>query len=62
VANYRVLNKRTFVAGVSGGVWCDVRDVMAKDRDVETKRGGDLDYARESTIPKDSRIWWWDAK
>jgi len=62
VVNYRVLDKRTFVAGVSGGVWCDVRDVLAKEREVDTRRGGDLDYARESTIPKDTRTWWWDAK
>lgn len=62
VVNYRVLNRRHFVAGVSGGVWCDVREVLSKRAEIETDRGSDLDYAREVVPPEDSRAWWWDAR
>lgn len=62
VVNYRVLNRRHFVAGVSGGVWCDVREVLSEKPEIETKRGGDLGYTRGTTPPEDSRAWWWDVR
>lgn len=62
VVNYRVLSRRHFVAGVSGGVWCDARELLSAKTEIETNRGGDLDYAREVAPPEDSREWWWDAR
>jgi hypothetical protein len=62
IVNYRVLNRRHFVAGVSGGVWCDVRDVLSNRFEVVAERGAGLDYARETAPPEDSRTWWWDVR
>lgn len=62
VVNYRVLDRKTFVAGVSGGVWCNVGDVLSKPHEIERDRGVELEYVRESSPPKDTRAWWWDVK
>jgi hypothetical protein len=62
VVNYRVLNRRHFVAGVSGGVWCDVREVFKNDFETIPDSGADFDYVRQATPPEDSRTWWWDVR
>ena len=58
VANYRVVNRRHILAGVSGGVWANAAEVAQK---VRTQEGTSLEYARATrpgSAPPDA--WWWD--
>jgi hypothetical protein len=62
VANYRVANARTIIAGVSGGVMVAPADALAKPREAASAEA--LAAHQEATPPTDpeSEIWWWDAK
>ena len=63
VVNHRVVNRRRFVAGVSGGVWSDPRSVL-KERQEPTERTGYGPMGEQPvTLPEmiPSTAWWWDA-
>jgi hypothetical protein len=62
VANYREVNRRQLVAGVSGGVMIATEDVLAKPR--ETVEPSKLPSHRQNLPPADadSANWWWDAE
>ncbi len=59
VANYREVNRRQLVAGVSGGVMIDVNTALAKLRDVTPS--GNVVTVRQKAPPANSGNWWWDA-
>ena len=60
VANYRVINKKVIVAGVSGGVWVDSKKYLA----IEPKEiAGNLSNVRPQKVAAtddDQPVWWWD--
>jgi Protein of unknown function (DUF1598) len=60
VANYRVANARTIIAGVSGGVMVAPADALAKPR--ETASAEALAAHQNAAPPADqeSGVWWWD--
>ncbi|TWT78550.1 hypothetical protein Pla123a_13430 [Posidoniimonas polymericola] len=60
VANLRVVNRRHVVAGVSGGVWAQPTEVLAK-RMQASKPDGPMQYAPTSA-PEGASNWWWDAE
>jgi hypothetical protein len=60
VANYRVANARTIIAGVSGGVMVAPADALAKPREAAS---ADALAAHSKAAPPadpESGIWWWD--
>ncbi|MEM6330928.1 MAG: DUF1598 domain-containing protein [Planctomycetota bacterium] len=63
VVNHREVNRRRFVAGVSGGVWSDPRSVL-KERTKRVQRSGYGPLGAEPTSPPEGlepQAWWWDA-
>lgn len=61
VANYRLINDRTLVAGVSGGVEVDAAQKLSSDR-YQSDNYGDLEAGRAQSLKAnlaDDR-WWWD--
>jgi hypothetical protein len=61
IANYRVINDRTLVAGVSGGVEVNATVKLNSDR-LQTDRYGDLEAGRAQSVKANapSDLWWWD--
>ena len=61
VANYRVANARTIIAGVSGGVMVAPADALAKPR--EAASAETLAAHQNAAPPADpeSGVWWWEA-
>jgi hypothetical protein len=60
VANYRVANARTIIAGVSGGVMVAPADALAKTRE---SASAETVAARNQPTPladPESGVWWWD--
>jgi hypothetical protein len=60
VINHRVINQRTILAGVSGGVMVAPSDVLANAR--KNDRAGRT-IERAAPAPKDlsAEAWWWDS-
>ncbi len=56
VVNHRIIDRRTFVAGVSGGVWIDAKEAIAKQALIEPG------YTELSSKRPDAPAagWWWD--
>ncbi|MEN1680488.1 MAG: DUF1598 domain-containing protein [Planctomycetota bacterium] len=61
VVNHRELNRRTFVTGVSGGVWSDPRSVLASRRQIKARSAYDA-FGNRPAAPSDLGRWWWDAE
>lgn len=62
VANYRVANARTIIAGVSGGVMVAPNDALTRPREAAS---AEAIAARGQAAPAadpESGVWWWDAK
>lgn len=63
VVSHRVVNRRRFVVGVSGGVWADARGVLAARRITRPRHGygpmGRETVSPPATLPAEA--WWWDA-
>jgi hypothetical protein len=61
VINHRAVNRRQFVAGVSGGVMIAPQDVLSSTR---TSDNDELIDRRAATPSKDAPTgaWWWDAE
>lgn len=61
VINHRMMDNKSFVAGVSGGVRCDPRELAQKSA-VKTDEYGLLKGERGASKPKDlpRHSWWWD--
>jgi hypothetical protein len=61
VINHRVINKVHVVAGVSGGVTVDPRDLVNR-KSIKVDRDGRLNKERNSGKPVDlpKNRWWWD--
>jgi hypothetical protein len=61
IANYRVIDQRTLVAGVSGGVEVNAAAKCQSDR-LTTDTYGDLKAGRAQSAPKAKAedLWWWD--
>lgn len=61
VANYRLINQRTLVAGASGGVEVDP-GMKLKGESYQTSSYGDLEAGRKQSVRKLDRpdVWWWD--
>ena len=59
--NYRVINGKHIVAGISGGVRCDPSSLVAKDK-LKTDTYGTVVAERGNSAPKQvaPRGWWWD--
>lgn len=64
VVNHRVVNRRRFVAGVSGGVWSDPRSVLRQRTQIIAKDDSSPLGTGALTTPQDldGDVWWWDAK
>jgi hypothetical protein len=60
VINHRVINQRTILAGVSGGVIVAPSDVLKQARALESSGTA---IERAAPAPKDlaAEAWWWDA-
>jgi len=60
VINHRVINQRTILAGVSGGVMVAPQDVLAN---VRKNDSASTAIERAAPAPKDlaTEAWWWDA-
>ncbi len=61
VINHRVVNKRTIIAGVSGGVRFDAKSLVKRDS-IQVKPFGEMDSELRQSTPKalPSDAWWWD--
>lgn len=61
VANYRLINDKTLVAGVSGGVEVNAMAKVASDR-YKTDNYGDLNagHAQSAKGKASPDLWWWD--
>jgi hypothetical protein len=61
VINHRIINQRTILAGVSGGVMVSPTDVL---KEVRTKESASTTIERAAPAPKDlsAEAWWWDAE
>lgn len=61
VINHRIINERTILAGVSGGVMVEAGDVIKQAR-AKDSTGTTIEKAVPA--PKDlaAEAWWWDAK
>jgi hypothetical protein len=62
VANYREVNRRQLVAGVSGGVMVDAKDVLARPRDTIEASKLPMGDGKVPPADADSTVWWWDAE
>ncbi|MEM6798235.1 MAG: DUF1598 domain-containing protein [Planctomycetota bacterium] len=64
VVNHREVNRRRFVASVSGGVWSDARSVLKKKLTPVARSGygplGERPVATPGDLPE--QAWWWDAQ
>ena len=61
VINHRIVRKVHVIAGVSGGVKADMREVVSKP--IDTKDFGYLKSEYGGAAPpqnRDSNVWWWD--
>ena len=60
VINHRVVNQRTILAGVSGGVMVAPSDVLAS---VAKSDSAATSVERAAPVPKNlsAEAWWWDA-
>jgi hypothetical protein len=62
IANHRVIDKKTIVAGVSGGVWVDSKKHLATQPFASMPN--DLAEARPADLAADEEgqpiVWWWD--
>ncbi|MEM9185763.1 MAG: DUF1598 domain-containing protein, partial [Planctomycetota bacterium] len=63
VVNHRTVNRRKFVAGVSGGVWGDARQLLVTKREAAQPDSYGPLGQRPIAPPDDlsARQWWWDA-
>lgn len=63
VVNYRVINRSTIVAGVSGGVSAQP-SALVTPQAVQTDRSETLQRQRSGVLPKQlsDNAWWWDAE
>jgi hypothetical protein len=61
VANYRIINERTLVAGVSGGVEVDAAAKLQSNR-YKVDNYGDLEAGRRQSVKANlaNDLWWWD--
>ncbi|QDU91211.1 hypothetical protein Pla175_46310 [Pirellulimonas nuda] len=59
VVNHRQMDRRTFVAGVSGGVWVDAGGLLKEHAAVGA--GYTELSARRPAAPAAAAQWWWDA-
>jgi hypothetical protein len=60
VANYRLINGRTLVAGASGGVEVDAAAKLQSDR-FRKEDYGDLTAGKAQSLTKQPlEVWWWD--
>jgi hypothetical protein len=61
VANCRVVNRTTFVAGVSGGVWLQPAKLVQRQA-IEVENYPRLGTTRPAAAPKPAAAdrWWWD--
>jgi hypothetical protein len=61
VANYRVVNQKTIIAGVSGGVRVDPHRLVTQQA-VQVDGGQQLSGQRKAVVsrPVASDAWWWD--
>ncbi len=61
IMNYRVIAGKHIVAGVSGGVRCDPRELLSKDK-LKTDTYGTVLAEHGNATPKQvaPRGWWWD--
>ena len=62
VANYRVANARTILAGVSGGVMVAPADALAKPREAASAAALAAHAQAAPLADPESGVWWWDAK
>jgi Protein of unknown function (DUF1598) len=62
VANYRVANSRTIIAGVSGGVIVAPADALAKPREAASPEALAAHNQAAPVADPESGVWWWDAK
>jgi hypothetical protein len=62
VANYRVANARTIIAGVSGGVMVAPTDALTKPREAASAEALAAHAQAAPPIDPESGIWWWDPK
>jgi hypothetical protein len=62
VANYRVANARTIIAGVSGGVMVAPAGALAKPREAASAEALAAHAQAAPLADPESGVWWWDAK
>jgi len=61
IMNYRMLDQRSFVAGVSGGVTVDSASLLADTSFIQvTKRLAFSPRRKEVVTNDDDGVWWWD--
>jgi hypothetical protein len=61
VINHRVINGKHVVAGVSGGVRVDPRQLVSRDA-VQIAESGEMAEYRKTSVPTElpRHAWWWD--
>jgi hypothetical protein len=61
VINHRIVNERTILAGVSGGVMVEPGDAIKQARASDSS---ETTIERAAPVPKElaAEAWWWDAK
>jgi hypothetical protein len=62
VANYRVANARTIIAGISGGVMVAPADALTKPREAASPAAIAAHGQAAPPADPESGVWWWDAK
>lgn len=61
VVNHRVVDKRSFVAGVSGGVWVDAQEAISQRVDRQVEDYSRLTDTRDRATTAHTGGWWWDV-
>lgn len=59
VVNHKVVNRRRFVAGVSGGVWAAPRRLLQQREQLTVSEIPNVTGRAEQTTPQQ---WWWDIE
>lgn len=59
VVNHKVVNRRRFIAGVSGGVWAAPRALLKNQQKLQES---EIPEAIRQPQPSEDHVWWWDIE